>query len=77
MPGGEAFSYAVLVFEPAFACASLAHALAVRRGAARRPASEYSHEFFVLPVHMDTTFYSFENARPYAMIAALVIETHV
>lgn len=72
MPGGEAFSYAVLVFEPVFACASLAHALAV--SGARRPASEYSHEFFVLPVHMDTTFYSFENARPCAMIAALVVE---
>jgi len=43
-------------------------------GGARWPAGEYSHEFFVLPVHMDTTFYSFENARPCAMIAALVVE---
>ena len=43
-------------------------------GGARRSASEYSHEFFVLPVHMDTTFYSFEIARPCAMIAALVVE---
>ena len=43
-------------------------------GGARRPASEYSHEFFVLPVYRDTTFYSFENARPCAMIASLVVE---
>ena len=72
MPGGEAFSYAVLVFEPAFACASLAHALAVRRSAAA--SQRVQSRVFVLPVHMDTTFYSFENARPCAMIAALVVE---
>ena len=70
-----------LVFDDPLACLVAKLSVPARRwlmrwpsGGARRPASEYSHEFFVLPVYMDTTFYSFENARPCAMIASLVVE---